>query len=58
MLGLSSTDFDISINDCITARWYGHGVEMSQYGANEMAKEGYMAIEIIKHYYTGVEITK
>jgi len=35
---------------------YGHGVGMSQYGAIEMAKLGYNYIDIIKHYYTGVEV--
>ena len=37
-------------------RGYGHGVGMSQYGALEMAKQGYTYEEIIKHYYTGVDI--
>ncbi len=32
---------------------YGHGVGMSQYGANQMALEGKNCEEIIKHYYTG-----
>lgn len=35
---------------------YGHGVGMSQYGAIEMANLGYNYEEIIKHYYSGVEI--
>lgn len=35
---------------------YGHGVGLSQYGANYLAKQGYSWEEIIKHYYTGVEI--
>lgn len=35
---------------------YGHGVGMSQYGANAMAKEGKSAKAILEHYYTGVEI--
>lgn len=35
---------------------YGHGVGMSQYGANAMAKEGHTWQEIIKWYYTGVDI--
>lgn len=35
---------------------YGHGVGMSQYGAQGMAKEGYNYIEIIQHYYKDVEI--
>lgn len=37
-------------------RGYGHGVGMSQYGAMEMAKQGYSYEEILKHYYTGVDI--
>lgn len=37
---------------------YGHGVGMSQYGANGMAKEGKTDREIIQYYYTGVELTK
>lgn len=35
---------------------YGHGVGMSQYGANAMAKEGSGWREILKHYYTGIAI--
>lgn len=37
---------------------YGHGVGMSQYGARAMALEGAGYAEILKHYYTGVEIEK
>lgn len=35
---------------------FGHGVGMSQYGANTMAKEGKSYPEILQHYYTGVTI--
>ena len=35
---------------------YGHGVGMSQYGANAMAKTGRSWREILLHYYTGVEL--
>lgn len=35
---------------------FGHGVGMSQSGANGMAKAGYSYTQIIKHYYTGVTI--
>lgn len=35
---------------------FGHGVGMSQNGANDMAKLGYMATDIVAHYYTGVEL--
>ena len=37
-------------------RGWGHGIGMSQYGAKEMAEEGYTYDEILKHYYTGVTI--
>ena len=59
-LGLRSTDFDIVMNESdvtITTRGYGHGVGMSQYGANGMAKEGYSYEEIVKYYYQNTEIT-
>ena len=59
-LGLRSTDFDIVINESgvtITTRGYGHGVGMSQYGAQAMAKEGYSYEEIVKYYYQNTEIT-
>lgn len=42
----------------ITTTGYGHGVGLSQYGSNGMAKEGYKYDEILKHYYTGVNIKK
>lgn len=35
---------------------FGHGVGMSQNGANDMAKLGYTAKDIIEHYYTAVEL--
>ncbi len=35
---------------------YGHGVGLSQYGANALAKEGKGYEEILKWYYTGIEI--
>ena len=34
----------------------GHGVGMSQWGANYLASKGQKAEEILKHFYTGVEI--
>lgn len=62
MLGLRSSDFDLSIEGnsvTITTRGYGHGVGMSQYGANGMAKEGYSYDKILSHYYPGtILITK
>lgn len=41
-----------------TGRGWGHGVGMCQYGAFGLAKMGVKADEIIKHYYTGVDVTK
>lgn len=35
----------------------GHGVGLSQKGANSMAEQGYTYREILTHYYTGVEIS-
>ncbi len=60
-LNLRSTDFSLEINDdiiIITTKGYGHGVGMSQYGANGMAKEGYNCYDIIKYYYKNVDIGK
>lgn len=42
----------------ITTNGFGHGVGMSQYGAEGMAIEGYKYDEILKHYYSGVKIKK
>ncbi len=41
-----------------TGRGWGHGVGMCQYGAFGLAKMGVKYNEIIKHYYTGVELTR
>jgi stage II sporulation protein D len=40
----------------VSGRGYGHGVGMSQYGAYGMAKAGYSYDEILRHYYTGIEL--
>ena len=62
ILGLRSTDFEIIYNESgdVTFKTvgYGHGVGMSQEGANAMAKNGAACEEIIKYYYQGVEICK
>ena len=58
-LGLRSTFFGVSVNgESITFNviGYGHGVGMSQTGADSLAKQGYSAEDIVKHFYTGVEI--
>ncbi|GAB1476302.1 stage II sporulation protein D [Bacillota bacterium] len=60
LFGLRSADFSLSFdgNESIvfTTHGYGHGVGMSQWGANGMAKAGYDYKEILKHYYVGVTI--
>ena len=60
LLNLRSTDFDISISDNvqITTRGYGHGVGMSQYGANHLALDGKTYKDIINYYYKNVTIKK
>lgn len=59
ILGLKSTNFTFSIDgDIVTFSviGYGHGVGMSQTGADALAKSGLNYEEIIKHFYTDVEI--
>ncbi|WP_294405713.1 stage II sporulation protein D [uncultured Clostridium sp.] len=61
ILNLNSTNFSVSYkgNDIIfSCKGYGHGVGMSQWGANAMAKNGAGYDEILKHYYNGVDIEK
>lgn len=41
-----------------TVTGYGHGVGMSQYGANVMAEDGADYEEILTHYYPGAELTR
>lgn len=58
-LGLSSTAFTVQYDGdtaILKTEGYGHGVGMSQDGANTMAQEGKNWQEILTHYYTGVEI--
>ncbi len=60
-LGLKSNYFEIMIFDTnilITTKGNGHGVGMSQYGAEAMAQKGYKYDEILKYYYQNVEIKK
>lgn len=59
LFGLRSACFTVEPGtDTVTfhVTGYGHGVGMSQYGANALAKEGKSCEEILKWYYTGVEI--
>ena len=60
-LGLRSTFFtfeQIGSNIHMTTKGYGHGVGMSQYGAQAMALKGSTYDQILKHYYQGVQIKK
>ena len=60
-LSLRSTDFKIENNGesiTITTKGYGHGVGMSQYGANELAKQKKKYKEILKYYYQGTNLEK
>ncbi|WP_373893954.1 stage II sporulation protein D [Virgibacillus sp. CBA3643] len=56
---LQSSDFTIEQkNDhfIFTTKGFGHGIGMSQYGANGMAEDGETYQDIVKHYYQDVEI--
>ena len=60
-LGLKSTDFSLKQDGdtiIIDTVGYGHGVGMSQYGAEGMALEGYSYKDILSHYYVGTSIKK
>ncbi len=59
LLGLKSANFDIEHSDgqfTVTTKGNGHGVGMSQYGANAMANDGADYKEILMHFYTGAEL--
>ena len=59
IFGLKSTNFEIikeNDNIIFSVKGYGHGVGMSQTGADVMAKQGNKAEDIITHFYTGVEV--
>lgn len=60
LFGLRSTAFTISVGEEITfhVTGYGHGVGLSQYGANAMAKQGKNYQEILSTYYTGTMVEK
>lgn len=60
-LGLRSASFEWSVKDGeirITTVGNGHGVGMSQWGAEGMAKAGSSARQIVEHYYTGVGLAE
>lgn len=56
---LKSTAFEIFFSDgvfTVTCKGHGHGMGMSQYGADYMARQGSTWREILMHYYPGTEI--
>ena len=59
-LGLRSNDYSIIDNGNIeiTTKGFGHGVGLSQYGANALAKRNKNYEEILKYYYQGTELKK
>ena len=59
LFGLRSARFSVKLeseNIVFSVIGYGHGVGMSQTGADYLAKNGYTYDSIIKHFYSGVEI--
>lgn len=61
LLELRSAAFEAAYEDgtfVFTTRGFGHGVGMSQYGANAMAKEGKTWKEILAHYYPNTQVTE
>lgn len=58
-LGLRSSDFTVQLQNgsfIVTTAGYGHGVGLSQYGADYMARQGSSYREILLHYYQGAQL--
>lgn len=61
LFDLRSANFTVKYRDgtfTFTVHGYGHGVGMSQYGADRMAEEGATWQEILHHYYTDIDIDR
>ena len=59
LLGLRSSDFTVACDGAsftFTVRGYGHGVGLSQYGADYLARQGATFDEILAHYYPGATL--
>ena len=60
LFGLRSAAFTVTHKEgsfTFTVKGFGHGVGMSQYGADYLARQGYSYDEILRYYYTDVEVT-
>ncbi|MEM6426086.1 MAG: SpoIID/LytB domain-containing protein [Cyanobacteria bacterium P01_D01_bin.128] len=61
-LGLRSTLFRITAIDDnrveITGRGFGHGIGLSQWGARNLAEQGYAYDQILTHYYQGARLSR
>ena len=61
LFGLRSSCFTVSYTldtFTFTVKGYGHGVGLSQYGADYMARQGSGFREILAHYYSGTELVQ
>lgn len=61
LLGLRSCNFTVTYSDnafTFAVKGFGHGVGMSQTGANHMAKQGSSYSEILLHYYPDTKLQK
>ena len=61
IFGLKSANFNVQVQENVVTfevKGYGHGVGMSQTGANTLAKEGKNYKDIITHFYKDVKIEK
>jgi len=59
LFSLRSTAFTLAYEDGIfkfTVTGYGHGLGLSQYGANVLARKGFTWEEILHHYYTDTDL--
>ncbi|MBR5524520.1 MAG: stage II sporulation protein D [Clostridia bacterium] len=59
IFGLRSATFSVTYADgqfTFAVRGYGHGVGMSQYGADYLARQGYTYRQILEHYYVGAKV--
>ena len=59
VFGLRSATFTVTYAEgmfTFAVRGYGHGVGMSQHGADYLARQGYTYRQILEHYYIGTKI--